>query len=73
MSAPGANAAAAVVRRRRRCPRSHFGLYDDFNPNSITPTSLNPRAAEDRTTADEATRRRHLFFKGTFLLPSPLN
>ena len=43
VSAPG----AAVV-RRRRCPRSHFGLYDDFNPNSITPTSLNPRAAERR-------------------------
>ena len=68
VSAPGAN---AVVRRRRRvrrrrCPRSHFGLYDDFNPNSITPTSLNPRAA------DEATRRRHLFFFKAAFLPSSL-
>ena len=30
-------------RRRRRCPRPHFGLYDDFNPNSITLTSLSAR------------------------------
>ena len=67
----GAPALSGCVRLRRPCPRSHFGLYDDFNPNSITLTSLPRRAtAADRPparTVDEATAARHLLFKAAFL------